>query len=71
MTRTDYWDSLYRAGTPSKPMRACNCIGPQRGEPVCPCRMRRVKIQDGRYVEITDLGPATEPNRKERDDGIN
>ncbi len=20
--------------------RACNCIGPQRGDPVCPCLMR-------------------------------
>lgn len=36
----------------------CYCRGPQNGEPVCPCQMRDVKIVDGRYVRITDLGPA-------------
>ena len=35
---------------------ACNCIGPQNGEPVCPCRMKNVVIVDGRYKEIIDLG---------------
>lgn len=39
-------------------MRACNCIGPQNGEPACPCAMRSVRVVDGRYVRITDLGPA-------------
>ena len=37
---------------------ACCCVGPQRGEPVCPCRMKSVKVVDGRYVETRDLGPA-------------
>jgi hypothetical protein len=37
---------------------ACNCIGPQCGQPLCPCQMRGVSIQDGRYVRVTDLGPA-------------
>lgn len=36
---------------------ACCCIGPQGNDPVCPCRMRNVKVLDGRYVEIRDLGP--------------
>lgn len=36
----------------------CGCIGPQRGEPVCPCQMACVKIVDGRYVMTRDLGPA-------------
>ena len=36
----------------------CNCIGPQNGEPMCPCRMRDVMIKDGRYMQIHDLGPA-------------
>ena len=36
---------------------ACNCVGPQHGEPLCPCRMRGVQIKDGRYVEIVDHGP--------------
>jgi len=35
----------------------CFCIGPQNGEPLCPCRMKSVIIQNGRYVEIRDLGP--------------
>jgi len=41
-----------------QPMRACNCIGPQDGNPVCPCRMGSLKIRDGRWVEIIDHGPA-------------
>lgn len=38
-------------------IRACHCIGPQKGAPACPCRMEGVTIKDGRYVEIRDLGP--------------
>lgn len=38
-------------------VHACNCIGPQNGQPVCPCRMRGVEIENGRYVERRDLGP--------------
>ena len=36
----------------------CNCIGPQHGAPVCPCQMRDVVIEGGRYVLKRDLGPA-------------
>lgn len=36
----------------------CNCIGPQNGQPLCPCQMQGVQIIDGRYVRVTDLGPA-------------
>jgi hypothetical protein len=36
----------------------CGCIGPQDGEPLCPCAMRGVKIDDGRYVKVVDYGPA-------------
>jgi len=36
---------------------ACNCIGPQNGEPLCPCMMRGVEIVNGRYIKKTDLGP--------------
>lgn len=38
-------------------MRVCNCIGPQDGQPLCPCMMRGVSIRDDRYVRETDLGP--------------
>lgn len=37
---------------------ACHCVGPQGGEPVCPCAMRSVRVVDGRYVRTVDLGPA-------------
>lgn len=44
-------------------MRACNCIGPQNGQPLCPCMMRGVEIKDGRYVRTVDLGPVKDaPN---------
>lgn len=36
---------------------SCGCIGPQNGEPLCPCQMRGVKIQNGRYVKTIDYGP--------------
>ena len=39
-------------------LMACFCIGPQNGEPLCPCRMRGVIIRDGRYIlPEKDLGP--------------
>lgn len=44
-------------------MRACNCIGPQNGQPVCPCAMRSVTIENGRYVRKEDLGPANPSKR--------
>lgn len=37
-------------------MSTCFCVGPQNGQPVCPCRMRNVVVREGRYVEETDLG---------------
>jgi hypothetical protein len=36
----------------------CNCIGPQNGQPLCPCMMRNVHVKDGRYIEVIDHGPA-------------
>lgn len=40
---------------------ACLCIGPQNGQPLCPCKMRNVKIRDGRYIQPeVDLGPVPE-----------
>ena len=39
-------------------MNACNCVGPQNGQPVCPCAMRDVSVVNGRYVMTKDLGPA-------------
>ncbi|WP_192246167.1 hypothetical protein [Mesorhizobium silamurunense] len=29
----------YFVTAPHTGMRACNCIGPQNGDPVCPCKM--------------------------------
>ena len=42
------------------PVSACCCIGPQNGQPVCPCKMRGVIIKEGRYVmPEKDLGEVT------------
>lgn len=40
---------------------SCGCVGPQNGQPLCPCQMRGVQIQNGRYVRVVDLGPAPQP----------
>lgn len=37
--------------------RSCNCIGPQNGQPKCPCMMINMKEVDGRWVEVIDHGP--------------
>lgn len=39
-------------------MSACFCMGPQNGEPLCPCAMHGLKIVNGRWVRIEDFGPA-------------
>jgi hypothetical protein len=44
----------------------CFCVGPQNGEPLCPCRMRHVQVKDGRYVETIDHGPA--PGKSDTED---
>lgn len=43
--------------------QACCCIGPQNGEPLCPCMMRSRGIyrEDGHWIQPEkDLGPITE-----------
>lgn len=65
MTKSKEWADLYRPATAGLTVaardqaRACFCVGPQNGEPLCPCRMRGVQVRDGRYVETIDHGPAT------------
>lgn len=44
-------------------LRACHCIGPQNGQPVCPCAMQSVTVENGRYVQRNDLGPASKEKR--------
>jgi hypothetical protein len=39
-------------------IHSCNCIGPQNGQPACPCQMAGVTIENGRYIRRVDLGPA-------------
>lgn len=54
--------------------RPCNCIGPQNGQPVCPCAMRSVTIENGRYVdrpgsqdqELSETAPATMVRKSSR-----
>lgn len=39
---------------------ACGCVGPQNGQPRCPCMMRGVIQRNGRWIEPErDLGPVT------------
>lgn len=52
-------NNAYRI-TAAPAINPCNCIGPQNGQPVCPCQMKGVTIKDGRYIKIQDLGPAHE-----------
>jgi len=45
-------------------MWSCNCMGPQNGEPYCPCMMNRLGVvkHNGRWVEPEkDLGEVIEP----------
>lgn len=40
--------------------RLCNCVGPQNGQPLCPCQMANVIQRDGRWIEREkDLGPVS------------
>lgn len=33
----------------------CGCIGPQNGQPECPCLMQWVEIVDGKYYRINEV----------------
>lgn len=36
----------------------CNCVGPQPGQPKCPCQMRHLIQRDGRWIQPeVDMGP--------------
>jgi len=41
------------------------CVGPQNGEPLCPCHTYSVCLEAGRVVCKHDLGPADEALRRE------
>jgi hypothetical protein len=43
---------------------SCFCVGPQNGDPVCPCQMRNVEVKDGRYIQVIDYGPAPTPQER-------
>jgi len=51
---------------------SCFCIGPQNGQPLCPCAMRGVVVKNGRYiVPQKDLGPANQPVVKVETQNLN
>ena len=58
MDTTRSWSGMLSSSPADTTTHACFCIGPQRGEPLCPCMMRNVKIRGGRYVQVIDHGPA-------------
>ena len=46
------------------PQRICNCIGPQNGDPVCPCRMATlVRVPGVGLVQII-VPEAQDPTRE-------
>jgi hypothetical protein len=50
------------AGTTRQQTTICGCVGPQNGEPLCPCQMRGIIVRDGRYIRPEqDLGPVSTP----------
>jgi hypothetical protein len=52
--------AAWLAANGGRDAKACGCVGPQNGQPLCPCAMRGVVVKDGRYVRPEqDLGPAT------------
>jgi len=51
-------NKAYELKTSPSGSHACNCIGPQAGKPLCPCRMKNLRVVDGRYVEVIDHGLA-------------
>lgn len=38
-------------------IHSCFCVGPQDGDPVCPCMMKNLIIRNGRYIKEIDMGP--------------
>lgn len=44
----------------------CCCVGPQNGDPLCPCQMREVGVFGDRLVRVQDLGPR--PKRPSKPD---
>ena len=68
MAQYPEWDRHTLTVTSGLGTHACNCIGPQPGEPFCPCMMRQRGIfrRNGRWIEPArgerDLGPAHPPD---------
>ena len=61
MSSTKGVKEIYEAVRKGADMKPCFCIGPQNGEPLCPCRMKGVIVRDGRYIlPEKDLGPVVE-----------
>lgn len=48
---------------PNGRTNACGCIGPQNGQPRCPCMKQNMRQVDGRWVEIIDHGPVKEDHK--------
>jgi len=51
-------------------MSTCYCIGPQNGEPLCPCRMKDLGVvnKNGRWIQPEiDLGKAPQDLESEKD----
>jgi len=61
MPKTGGYDRYFET-LPNPMSYTCFCIGPQDGEPLCPCRMRTSSIfkRKGRWIRPEqDIGPVT------------
>lgn len=45
-------------------INSCYCIGPQNGQPLCPCMMKGLIVRNGRYIRPEeDLGPVEQDSK--------
>lgn len=57
----------WMASNPS-PAHSCNCVGPQDGQPLCPCQMRSLIIRDGKWIRPEQVVAPVRPFRQPETD---
>ena len=67
MTWNGHYDAdIKRSGRAD--IHACFCVGPQNGEPLCPCGMRGLVQRDGRWGKPEkDFGPVNTPDKEPKE----
>lgn len=44
--------------------RLCNCVGPQDGQPLCPCQMGGLIMRDGNWIRPEKIVAPVRPFRQ-------